>query len=164
MKIPSLVPVFVLAAVSFAQAELKPRANLSPYEVHNTSTGKEYCQMCAYGSRPATVAAYGKLNDAAFWADLEKLQSLATANKEAGFFAQVIDSTDASAIQVKAKEHGITFPVVYAKDAGWDKVYKVQGQSRVVYYSHNFKVGWSQVGLDEKSVAALKDKLSAAKS
>ncbi len=164
MKLRYIVPTLVIAAASLAQAELKPGANLAPYEVHNTATGKEYCQMCAFSSKPATVAAYGKLNDAAFWADCEKLQTLANEHKEAGIFAQVLDSQDAAAIQAEAKKHGITFPVVYAKDKEWNDTYKVDGLSRVVYYSHNFKVAWSQVGLDEKSVAALSEKLSAAKS
>lgn len=163
MKLKLLVPTLVLAAVGFAQAELKPGANLAPYEVHNTSTGKDYCQMCAFSSKPATVAAYGKLQDADFWADCEKLQKLANEHREAGIFAQVLDSTDAAAIQAEAKKHGITFPVVYAKDADWNNTYKVNGESRVVYYSKSFKVGWSQVGLDDKSVAALSEKLTAAK-
>lgn len=164
MKLHLLVPTLVFAAASFAQAELKPGANLAPYEVHNTATGKEYCQMCAFSSKPATVAAYGKLNDAGFWADCEKLQKLADEHKGAGIFAQVIDSEDGAAIQAEAKKHGITFPVVYAKDKDWNDVYKVNGLSRVVYYSREFKVSWSQVGLDEKSVAALDEKLTAAKS
>lgn len=164
MKLHLLVPTLVFAAASFAQAELKPGANLAPYEVYNTATGKEYCQMCAFSSKPATVAAYGKLNDADFWADCEKLQKLANEHKDAGIFAQVLDSKDAAAIQAEAKKRGITFPVVFAKDKEWNNTYKVDGVSRVVYYSHKFKVGWSQVGLDEKSIAALNEKLTAAKS
>lgn len=164
MKLSLLVPALVFTVASFAQAELKPGANLAPYEIHNTATGKEYCQMCAFSSKPATVAVYGKLNDAAFWADCEKLQKLAGEHKEAGIFAQVLDSEDATAIQAEAKKHGITIPVVYAKDKDWNDTYKVNGMSRVVYYSHDFKIGWSQVGLDDKSVAALNEKLTAAKS
>ncbi len=163
MKTLCLLPALALAAVTIAHAELKPGANLAPYEVHNTESGKEYCQMCAYSSKPATVAAYGKLGDAAFWADLTKLQKLQDEHKGAGFFAQVIDSNDAAAIHTEAKKHGITFPVVYAKDKDWNNVYKVDGVSRTVYYSHDFKVAWSKVGLDEKDLAALDEKLKAAK-
>lgn len=149
-----------VAALSTANATLQPGANLAPYEIHNAATGKEYCQMCAYGSKPATIAAYGKLGDAAFWADLEKLESLKRAHPGAGYFAQVIDSTDAAAIQAEAKKHGITFPVVYAVDKDWESVYKVGGVSRTIYYSKNFKVAWSSVGLDKKSLAAIEAKLA----
>lgn len=160
MKLQLLVPTLLFAAAGFAQAELKPGANVAPYEIHNTASGEEYCQMCAYSSKPATVAVYGKLNDPKFWADCEKLQTLQNEHKDAGIFAQVIDSTDAAAIQAEAKKHAITFPVVYAKDKDWNDVYKVDGVSRTVYYSKDFKIGWSQVGLDEKALAALKEKLS----
>jgi hypothetical protein len=142
-----------------AQAELPAGANVLPYEIHNTATGKEYCQMCAYSERPGTVAAYGKLGDPQFWADLEKLQALQTAHKNIGFFGQVLDSTDSAAIQTEAAKHGITFPVVYAVDPAWEQTYKVAGVSRTVYYSSNFKIGWSGIGLDDKAVAAIESKI-----
>jgi hypothetical protein len=115
--------------------------------------------MCAYSERPATVAAYGKLGDPQFWADLEKLQALQDSHKNIGVFGQVLDSTDSAAIQAEAKKHGITFPVVYAVDPNWEKVYKVDGVSRTVYYSSDFKIGWSGIGLDEKSVAMIESKI-----
>ena len=71
--------------------------------------------------RPATVAAYGKLDDEAFWADLQKLQKLQNEHQNFGFFGQVLDSTDSAVIQAAAKKHGITFPVVYAVDPDWEK-------------------------------------------
>src|SRR3954468_3456330 len=107
----------ILAAISFAtlsQAALKPGDSLTPYTIHNVSTGKEYCQVCAYGAKPAKVVAFGKLNDEAFWADLKKLQTLATENPKLGVFAQVIDSKDSDAIKAAAEKNGITFPVVVA--------------------------------------------------
>ena len=61
----------------------------------------------------------------------------------------MLDSTDAKAIQAKAKTQGITFPVVYAADKDWNDVYKVDA-SRTVYVSKNFKVVYSTVGLDAK--------------
>ena len=145
-------------APTFLRAELKPGADLAPYEVKNTATGKEYCQMCAYGAKPATVAAYGKLDDAAFWADLKKLQAYHTRFPEAGFFAQVLDSTDAKAIAAKAKANGITFPVVYATEANWNDVYKVDA-SRTVYVSKKFRVVYSTVGLDDQPTAELEARL-----
>jgi hypothetical protein len=147
------------AMASAARAELPAGANVLPYEIHNTATGKEYCQMCAYSERPATVAAYGKLGDAQFWADLEKLQALQTAHKNIGVFGQVLDSTDSAAIQAEAKKHGITFPVVYAVDPNWEQTYKVEGVSRTVYYSTNFKINWSGIGLDDKAVAIIESKI-----
>src|SRR5579859_1479279 len=96
----------LLVAVSFvslAQAALKPGDNLTPYTIHNVSTGKEYCQVCAYGAKPAKLVAFGKLNDAAFWADLEKMQAIAKANPDLGVFAQVIDSKDSDAIKAAAE-------------------------------------------------------------
>ena len=132
-----------------ARAELKAGANLAPYEIKNTATGEQYCQMCQYGSKPATVAAYGKFEDAAFWTDLKTLQTYHEKFPQAGFFAQVLDSTDAKAIQAKAKTEGITFPVVVAADKSWNNVYKVDA-SRTVYVSKNFKVVYSTVGLDAK--------------
>ena len=154
-----LATFLTLVAVTSVRATLSPGANLAPYEIHNTADGEEYCQMCAYGSKPATIAAYGKLADTAFWADLEKLEALHKQFPSAGFFAQVLDSRDAAAIQTEAKKHGITFPVVYPVEADWDDVYKVEGVSRTVYYSKEFKVAWSSVGLDEKSLSVVQSNL-----
>lgn len=155
----------VLAALGFAaltatsaRAELSAGASLAPYEIKNTATGKEYCQMCAYSSKPATVAAYGKLNDAGFWTDLKTLQAYHEKYPQAGFFAQVLDSTDTQAIQAKAKAEGITFPVVVAADQDWNKIYKVDA-SRTVYVSKNFKVVYSTVGLEGRPVSELEAKL-----
>ncbi len=160
---PNLRSLTLLAAVaafaSAARAELPAGANVLPYEIHNTATGKEYCQMCAYSERPGTVAAYGKLADPQFWADLEKLQALQASHKNIGFFGQVLDSTDSAAIQAEAKKHGITFPVVYAVDPAWEQTYKVEGVSRTVYYSSNFKIDWSGIGVDDKAVAAIESKI-----
>lgn len=144
-----------------AWAGLQPGANVLPYEIHNTSSGDQYCQMCQYAERPATVAAYGKLHDEAFWTDLEKLQTIQQAHKNFGFFGQVLDSTDSTAIQAEAKKHGITFPVVYAVDPDWEKVYQVGGVSRTVYYSNNFKIMWAGVGLDAAALATITDKIKA---
>ena len=155
----------ITAAASFtplARAELPSGANVLPYEIHNTATGQEYCQMCAYDERPATVAAYGKLGDPQFWADLEKLQALQETHKNIGFFGQVLDSTDSTAIQAEAKKHHITFPVVYAVDPAWEQTYKVEGVSRTVYFSSQFKIGWSGIGLDDKSVAIIESKIKSA--
>ena len=142
-------------------AGLAPGANVLPSDVHNTSTGAEYCQMCQYAERPATIAAYGKLHDEAFWKDLEKLQAIQKAHINFGFFGQVFDSTDSAAIQAEAKKHGITFPVVYSTDPDWEKVYQVGGVSRTVYYSTNFKIVWAGVGLDDAGLAAINDRIKA---
>src|SRR5580704_5882981 len=103
-----------LAAVAMAalsQAALNPGDHLTPYIIHNVSTGKEYCQVCAYGAKTAKIVAFGKLADKAFWSDLKKLQALQDANPDLGVFAHVFDSTDAAAIKAAAAAHGITFPV-----------------------------------------------------
>lgn len=161
----SLLPLLAFAAyAAFApvvRAGLQAGANVLPYEIHNTSSGEEYCQMCAYGSRPATVAIYGNLHDEAFWADATKLQAVQNDHKNFGFFAQVLDSTDAKAIQAEAKKHGISFPVVYAVDPDWEKTYQVGGVSRTVYYSSNFQIGWSGVGLDDAALKTIQDRIKA---
>ena len=156
----ALVACAALATVARA-GSLQPGANVLPYEIHNTSSGEQYCQMCAYSSRPATVAIYGNLHDEAFWADAAKLQTVQSAHKNFGFFAQVLDSTDSAAIQAEAKKHGIAFPVVYAVDPDWESVYKVGGVSRTVYYSSEFKIGWSGVGVDDASLKTIEDKIKA---
>ena len=140
-------------------AGLAPGANVLPYEIHNTATGKEYCQMCAYSERPATVAAYGNLRDEQFWADLEKFQVIQKDHPNFGFFGQVLDSNDSKAIQDEAKKHGVTFPVVYAVDPDWENVYQVGKTSRTIYFSSQFKIVWSGVGLDDKSLAAIESKI-----
>src|SRR5580698_3727824 len=139
----------LLAAVSLAcatQAALNPGDSLTPYTIHNVATGKEYCQVCAYGAKPAKIVAFGKLNDAAFWADLQKLQALQTANPKLGVFAQVIDSKNAKSIEAEAQKHGITFPVVVAVEKDWDKAYNVKGVSRTIYYAQQKnKIAWTSV-------------------
>ena len=142
-------------------AGLAPGANILPSEVHNASTGREYCQMCEYAERPATIAAYGRLHDDAFWKDLEKLQSIQKAHRNFGFFGQILDSTDSAAIQAEAKKHAITFPVVYGVDPDFEKVYQVGGVSRTVYYSTNFKIVWAGVGLDNTALAAINARIRA---
>ena len=69
-KLNFLFPLAVLLSAGIAHAELPPGANLAPYEIHNTANGDNYCQMCAFSAKPATGAAYGKMGDAKFWADL----------------------------------------------------------------------------------------------
>ena len=155
-----LILLFVMTVLSVrSMAGLAPGANVLPYEIHNTATGKEYCQMCAYSERPATVAAYGNLHDEQFWADLEKLQTIQKDHPNFGFFGQVLDSNDSKAIQDEAKKHGITFPVVYSVDPDWEKIYQVGKTSRTIYYSSQFKIVWSGVGLDDKSLATIESKL-----
>lgn len=139
-----------LLVAGITQAGLKPGDSLTPYEIKNVATGKEYCQVCAYGAKAAKIVAFGKLNDEKFWADLKAIQKLQTEYTKLGVFAQVIDSKDAKAIQAAAEKHGITFPVVVAKEKDWDKAYKVHGVSRTIYYAQqNNKIVWTSVGLDE---------------
>ncbi len=93
----------LLATVAFAgiaSASLKPGDSLTPYEIQNCDTGKKYCQVCAYSDKAAKIIAFGKLDDAKFWADLKQLQTLHAGYeaKGLGVFAQVIDSTDTKAI------------------------------------------------------------------
>ena len=150
-----------LSVASLTQAALNPGDSLTPYIIHNVSTGKEYCQVCAYGAKPAKVVAFGKLTDDAFWADLKKLQSIANANPGVGVFAQVIDSKDSSAIQAAAKKNGITFPVVVAVEKDWDSKYQVKGVSRTIYYAQQRNnITWtSTTGLDDKSASQLESKI-----
>ena len=99
------------------------------------------------------------MGDEKFWSDLEKLQAIHKDHTNFGVFAQVIDSTDAAAIQAAAKKHGLTFPVVYSIDPDFEKVYQVGNVSRTIYYSSQFKIGWSGVGLDDKSRAEIESKI-----
>jgi hypothetical protein len=150
--------VLLLAAVSLAgiaQAALKPGDNLTPYTIKNVETGKEYCQVCAYGAKAAKIVAFGSLKDEAFWADLKKLQSLQSGQSKLGVFAQIIDSKDTAAIKAAATKHGITFPVVVAVEKDWDKAYNVKGVSRTIYYAQKNRIAWTSVGLNDKSTGEL---------
>src|SRR5438128_8495439 len=97
-----LIILATIALAGAAQAALKPGDSLSPYEIKNVETGKEYCQVCAYGAKPGKVVAFGKLADEAFWNDLKRLQALQDSYKDLGVFAQVIDSKDTKAIKAAA--------------------------------------------------------------
>lgn len=156
--IKSLLLLTTLTLSTLAHAALKPGDHLSPYEIKNVETGREYCQVCQYGSK-AKVVAFGKLEDAAFWADLKKLNELNTAyeGKNLGVFAMVIDSTDADAVKAAAAKNGIKFPVVVAVEADWNDKYKVDGVSRTIYYApERNKISWTGVGLDDQAVSQLK--------
>jgi hypothetical protein len=155
-KILTLLAALSVAGASYAA--LNPGDNLTPYIIHNVSTGKEYCQVCAYGAKEGKVVAFGKLSDASFWADLQKLQTIQTANPKLGVFAQVIDATakDAHAIQAEATKRGITFPVVVAVEKDWDSKYQVHGVSRTIYYARQKNnIVWTATGLDAKSASQL---------
>ena len=59
-----------------------------------------------------------------------------------------------------AKKHGITFPVVVAKQKDWDKAYKVEGVSRTIYYAQgNNKIVWTGVGLDDSANGQLQERV-----
>ncbi len=150
-----------MAATCVANAGLQPGANVLPSDVRSAASGEQYCQMCAYSGRAGTVAIYGNLKDEAFWDDAAKLQALQDKHGDFGFFAQVLDSTDATAIAAQAKKHNIKYPVVYTADPDFEKVYQVGGVSRTVYYSTNFKIGWSGVGVDDAALAAIEAKIKA---
>ena len=154
----------ILASVSlagWAQAALKPGDSLSPYEIKNVRTGKEYCQVCAYGAKAGKIVAFGKLKDEAFWNDLKRLQELQDSYKTLGVFAQVIDSKDTKAIEAAADQHGIKFPVVVAVKRDWDKAYKVQGVSRTIYYAQqDNRIVWTSTsGLSDQSSSQLSNRL-----
>ncbi|HAV61789.1 MAG TPA: hypothetical protein DCY13_05430 [Verrucomicrobiales bacterium] len=150
-----------VSLVGVASASLKPGDSLTPYEIQNTESGAKYCQVCAYSPKSAKIIAFGKLGDAEFWADLKKLQKLHSGYdaKGLGVFAQILDSTDTKAINAKAKEHGITFPVVVAVEKDWNDAYKVDGVSRTIYYAQKNRVAWTGVGLSETELSALTDKV-----
>jgi hypothetical protein len=150
----------VVSLAGFSRAALNPGDSLTPYTIHNVSTGKEYCQVCAYGAKPGKVVAFGKLDDAKFWVDLQKLQTLQTANPSLGVFAQIIDSKDAKAIQAKADKFGITFPVVTPVEKDWDSKYHVKGVSRTIYYAQQKNnIVWTSTGLDDKKASELTAKV-----
>jgi peroxiredoxin len=157
-----LILVSVLASLTMAaQAALKPGDKLQPYEIKNTATGEQYCQVCKYGPKAGKIVAFGKLNDEKFWADLKELQGLQNKYEKLGVFAHIIDSKDAKAIQEVAKKNGITFPVVMGTDDSADSIYKVNGESRVIYYAkQNNQIVWSNVGLDGKAGEKLTKKVS----
>ena len=153
--------VATLSMAGLANAALKPGDSISPYEVKNVESGKEYCQVCAYGPKTGKIVAFGKLADEAFWSDLKKLQALQDGYKNLGVFAQVIDSKDTKAIKAAADKHGIKFPVVIAVKKDWDKAYKVDGVSRTIYYAQqNNKIVWTSTsGLSETTSSDLEAKL-----
>lgn len=150
-----------IAIVSVASASLKRGDSLTPYEIKNAETGKKYCQVCAYSPKAAKIVAFGKMDDAKFWSDLQELQKLHAGynDKGLGVFAQVIDSSDIKAIDAKAKEMGIKFPVVVAVEKDWDEAYKVEGVSRTIYYAKKNRIAWTGVGLDDATVSALEAKV-----
>lgn len=158
-KIVTLFATVALASV--ATASLKPGDSLTPYEIKNAETGKKYCQVCAYSPKAAKIVAFGKMDDAKFWADLQELQKLHASYdaKGLGVFAQVIDGTDIKAINAKAKKLGIQFPVVIAVEKDWDEAYKVDGVSRTIYYAQKNRIAWTGVGLDADTVSALETKV-----
>ncbi|MHC1770068.1 MAG: hypothetical protein AB9869_38270 [Verrucomicrobiia bacterium] len=160
MKKTLLIAV-TLCLAGWAHAALKPGDKLTAYEIKNVATGKEYCQVCAYGTKAGKIIAFGKLSDEAFWTDLKKLQNLQDSYKDLGVFAQVIDSKDTQAIKAAADKHGIKFPVVIAVDKDWDKLYKVGDNSRTIYYAKkDNKVVWTSLsGLNETASTALSDQL-----
>ena len=144
-----------------AQAALKKGDKLQAYEIKNVATGEKYCQVCKYGPKAGKIVAFGKLTDDKFWADLKELQTLQNQYEKLGVFAHIIDSTDAAAIQEAAKKNGITFPVVMGTDDSADKIYKVNGESRVIYYAkQNNQIVWTNVGLDGKAGEKLSKKVS----
>ena len=157
-----LILLSVLASLTMAaQAALKPGDKLQAYEIKNAATGEKYCQVCKYGPKAGKIVAFGKLNDEKFWADLKELQTLQNNYEKLGVFAHVIDSTDANAIQEAAKKNGITFPVVMGTDDSADKIYKVNGESRVIYYAkQDNEIVWSHVGLEGKAADQLSKKVS----
>ncbi|HZV36565.1 MAG TPA: hypothetical protein VFB72_18450 [Verrucomicrobiae bacterium] len=158
----TLILLAVCAWAGLSQAALQPGDHLTPYIIHNVSTGKEYCQVCAYGAKSAKVVAFGKLHDAAFWADLQKLQTIADANPKLGVFAQVIDAKDSDSETVKAEaaKHGITFPVVVAVEKDWNQKYHVNGQSRIIYYAQQKNnITWTSIGLDGKAASQLESQV-----
>jgi hypothetical protein len=157
-KLVLLLAALVTASVS--QAALNPGDHLTPYIIHNVSTGKEYCQVCAYGAKTAKIVAFGKLTDEAFWADLKKLQAIQTANPDIGVFAHIFDSSDADAIKAAAAAHGITFPVVMTSEKEWNDKYKVDGVSRTIYYAQQKNnITWTSIGLDDKATATLQSQV-----
>ena len=99
--------------------------------------------------------AFGDLNDAAFWADLKKLQALQNGQSKLGVFAQILDSKDTAAIKAAATKHGITFPVVVAAEKDWDQAYNVKGVSRTIYYAQRNRIAWTSVGLNDKATGEL---------
>lgn len=150
--------IALLAAIALAgsaPAALKPGDSLTPYTIKNVENGKEYCQVCAYGTKTAKIVAFGNLSDEAFWADLKKLQALQSGQSKLGVFAQILDSKDTAAIKVAAAKHGITFPVVVAAEKNWDEAYKVNGVSRTIYYAQKNRIAWTSVGLNEKATGEL---------
>jgi hypothetical protein len=158
-KIALMLAAFSFAALS--HAALKPGDSLSPYQIKNVSTGKQYCQVCAYGAKSGKIVSFGKLKDEAFWTDLKKLQAIADKNPKLGVFAQVIDSKNAKAIQATADKHGITFPVVVAVEKDWDKAYDVKGVSRTIYYARQKNnIVWTATGLDDKAASELESQVA----
>ena len=130
-----------LSVVGFAHAGLKHGDSLTPYEVKNVETNKEYRQACACARKGVDVVAFGKLKDEKFWGKLKIIQKMWTRNNKLRAIAQIIDSEDAKAIQAAAEEHGITFPVIVAKQNQWDNAYT---GGRIVFRTRPAHICWRE--------------------
>ena len=131
-----------LSVVGFAHAGLKHGDSPTPYEVKNVETNKEYRQACACARKGVDVVAFGKLKDEKFWGRLKIIQKVWTRNNKLRAIAQIIDSEDAKAIQAAAEEHGITFPVIVAKQKEWDNAYRKGG--RIVFTIRPAHICWRE--------------------
>ena len=121
---------------------LKHGDSLTPYEVKNVETNKEYRQACACARKGVDVVAFGKLKDEKFWGKLKIIQKMWTRNNKLRAIAQIIDSEDVNAIKAAAEEHGITFPVVVAKQKEWDNAYRKGG--RIVFTIRPAHICWRE--------------------
>ena len=131
-----------LSVVGFAHAGLKHGDSPTPYEVKNVETNKEYRQACACARKGVDVVAFGKLKDEKFWGKLKIIQKMWTRNNKLRAIAQIIDSEDVNAIKAAAEEHGITFPVIVAKQKEWDNAYRKGG--RIVFTIRPAHICWRE--------------------
>jgi len=97
----------------------------------------------AYAQRKGVdVVAFGRLKDEKFWGRLKIIQKAWTRNNKLRAIAQIIDSEDVNAIKAAAEEHGITFPVIVAKQKEWDNAYRNGG--RIVFTIRQAHICWRE--------------------
>lgn len=157
-----LLGLTLLPPLPSARAGVPVGAMLPPYEVHNVATDSEYSPWEALRGKAATVAYFASIKDPQFWADCQKLQALQAAFPNVGVFAQLVDGGNASLLAARARESGVTIPIVYAVGDEWKEALRVKTEkdmSHQVYLSRNLRLEWSAVGLTDQTLAELTRRL-----
>lgn len=141
---------------------------LRSFIIKNCASGKQYCQICAYGGKP-TIMAVGELGDNAFEEDLVHVQKLLDAKQEKGLVAfALLGKFEGGALKTPGDEAralaelkamrerlGLTFPVVilpsttteYEKRAysGFNDSYEIHASRTIMFAAEDNKIVYSDV-------------------